>query len=650
MYKVYKAISKSIRSLSIDSIERANSGHPGLPLGCADIASVLFYKYLNLNPHDPKWINRDRFVLSAGHGSMLLYSLLHLSGFDLSLDDIKKFREIESKTPGHPEYGHTPGVEATTGPLGAGISNAVGMAISQEHIASLFNKPGFEIINNYTYILAGDGCLMEGISYEAASLAGHLGLGKLILLYDSNNITIEGSTNISTSEDILLRFNSMGWHTLEGDGHNYNEIEDLLSEAKNELEKPTIIKFNTIIGFGSPNNQGTSKIHGSPLGKEEIEKTKRELEIPSDSLFYIDPLAKEELNNKKNVWSKNYNNWNSTFEEWSKKYPELKNKWDDIFSYSYDLNTIRIEEMKKPIATRKSSGTILNALANSIPSLVGGSADLSPSTNTYLNKLGDFTKSNRSGRNIHFGIREHAMGGISNGIVLYGGLRAFNSTFLVFSDYLRPAIRLSALMKLPVIYVFTHDSIFLGKDGPTHQPVEQIESLRNIPDLTVIRPCDSEEVFIAWEMALKNIDGPTAIILSRQNLELIKKPEKWEDEYKKGGYVVYEETDATINILTTGSEVSMALKAVEKCKNKVRIISVSSRKLLDKNKKMTNLIYNNKYKTITLEAGITSGWEKYSTKNNGSLGINSFGYSGNGEDIANQKNFTIEELVRIIDE
>lgn len=644
----YKAISKSLRSISIDAIEKAKSGHPGLPMGCADIISVLFSKHINLNPHIPNWINRDRFVLSAGHGSMLLYSILHLSGFDISLDDIKKFRVIESKTPGHPEFAHTPGVESTTGPLGAGISNGIGMAIAQEHLASKFNTRDNKILDNYTYILAGDGCLMEGISYEAASLAGHLGLSKIILLYDSNNITIEGPINLSTSEDTLLRFRSMGWHTLEGDGHNYNEIDELIELAKLEISRPTIIKFNTIIGYGSPNRQGTSGIHGAPLGEDEIKLTRQKLEIPANSEFYIDHVAKDFFKEKQKFWLKKYNSWNINFDNWSRTNKDLRKVWDEIFSLSYDFNSIEFEELPASIATRKSSGIILNNICDSIHSIIGGSADLSPSTNTYLNNHGDFNKMNRSGRNIHFGIREHAMAGICNGIALYGGLRPYNSTFLVFSDYMRPAIRLSALMALPVIYVFTHDSVFLGKDGPTHQPVEQLESLRNIPGLTVIRPCDHQETKVAWEMALKNIDGPTAIILSRQNLTLVSKPSNWIDEYKNGGYIVYEEDNANVNILATGSEVNMALEILGKTKNKLRIISISSRKLFDKNQKFTDIINNNK--TITLEAGVTSGWEKYTRNNGYSLGIDRFGHSGSSGEVADILDFTTKVLIRLIDE
>lgn len=648
MNKKYNAISKSIRSLSMDAIQKANSGHPGLPLGCADIISVLFSKFINLNPHVPTWINRDRFVLSAGHGSMLLYSILHLSGFDLTLEDLQNFRSIESKTPGHPEYSHTPGVEATTGPLGAGISNGVGMAIAQEHLASRFNTKEYKIICNYTYILAGDGCLMEGISYEAAALAGHLGLSNIILLYDSNNITIEGSTDISTSEDILLRFKSMGWHTLEGNGHDYNEIEELIEQGQLERSKPTIIKFNTVIGYGSPNKKGTAGIHGSPLGEEEIKLARKELGIPVEEDFYTDPTAKEIFIQRQMEWIDGYKKWKKDFEKWEKKYPDLKKIWSEIFSMSYDFSSVNFDSLPNSIATRKSSGIILNNLAESIHSIIGGSADLSPSTNTYLNDQGDFNRSNRSGRNIHFGIREHAMGGISNGIALYGGLRPYNSTFLVFSDYMRPAIRLSALMKLPVIYIFTHDSVFLGKDGPTHQPIEQLESLRNIPGLTVIRPCDHQETKVAWEMALKNIDGPTAIILSRQNLTVVSKPKNWEEDYKNGGYVLYEEEDATVNILATGSEVNMALETIGKTKNKLRIFSISARRLFDKNQKLTDIIKDSK--TITIEAGVTNGWEKYTFYNGHSLGIDSFGYSGSENDIAEILNFTTKALIRLIDE
>lgn len=647
MNKYITAVSKSLRALSIDAITKAKSGHPGLPLGCADIGASLFLDFLNIYPKEPDWINRDRFIMSAGHGSMLLYSLLHLSGFNLSLDDLKKFRVIESKTPGHPEFKHTEGVEATTGPLGAGISNGVGMAISQEYFASIFNRGNYKIINNYTYILAGDGCLMEGISYEAAALAGHLGLGRIILIYDSNNITIEGCTELSTSEDILKRFESMGWHTLEGDGHDIGEINSLIKLGKKEKSRPTIIKFNTKIGYGVPGLEGTSKVHGTPLTKEEVEKTRENLGIPLDIDFYIDPMAIVAFKDRRVKWEDNYNSWLEDFQKWSLKYPALRKEYDNIFSYSYDFNSIDFGEIPDKLSTRKSSGKILNILSNYLPSIIGGSGDLSPSTNTYLNDKGDFSKDNKSGRNLHFGIREHAMGGIANGISLYGGLRPFTSTFLVFSDYMKPAIRLAALMGMPTIFIFTHDSFYLGKDGPTHQPIEQLESLRGIPNLQVIRPGDYEETIVAWEMALKRIDGPTAIILSRQDLNSFKKPQGWEMDYKNGGYFINYSPENYINLITTGSEINMALSL--KRPEELNIFSVSDIKLFYKKSKYSDNIIKNREYNLTLEAGINHGWRGLTSSEYDSMGVDSFGYSGESEDVARELNFTLKELISRIE-
>lgn len=649
--KEVEAVSQSIRALSADAIERSKSGHPGLPLGCADIGAVLFSKHLRLYPKKSSWINRDRFVLSAGHGSMLLYSLLHLSGFNITLDDLKDFRSIDSKTPGHPEYGHTDGIEGTTGPLGAGISYAVGMAISESYLSEKFNRPEYKIIDNYTYVLAGDGCLMEGISYEAASLAGHLELGKLILIYDSNNITIEGSTSISTSEDILKRFESFGWQTLEGDGHNLNEIDRLITKAKEEKKRPTIIKFNTVIGFGSPNLEGTSKIHGSPLGKDEIKRFRERLNIP-DIDFYINPLAINLFKNRSSEWKKNYNRWQTDFKSWAMENPKLNEEWNRHFSESYHFSNVDFPKFNigDNLPTRVTSGAVLNSLANFFPGLIGGSGDLTPSTNTALIDLKEFSKSNRLGRNIHFGIREHAMGGIINGINLYGGLRAFCSTFLVFSDYLRPALRLAALMKLNSIFIFTHDSVFLGKDGPTHQPVEHIESLRAIPNLLLLRPGDGEESVESWKIALNNKSGPTAIILSRQNLKVFKKEDiLWKENYKKGAYIVKDSICPEIVILATGSEVNLALEAVNRSDKEIRVISVTSRKnLIDMGKGFIESLIPENTRVITVEAGINSGWLGFVKNWEDAIGIDSFGYSGDSEDIANKLNFNINRILERI--
>ncbi|MBN2618332.1 MAG: transketolase [Spirochaetales bacterium] len=640
------AIARSVRSLSIDAIEKSNSGHPGLPLGSADIGATLFGNNLNINPEEPNWINRDRFILSAGHGSMLLYSLLHLSGFDISIDDLKNFRQLNSKTPGHPEYKHTPGVEATTGPLGQGVANAVGLAIAEQRLAETFNTKTNTIINNYTFALVGDGCLMEGISYEAASLAGHLGLGKLILLYDSNNITIEGSTDLAFTENVLDRFKALGWETLKGDGHNIKEIDTLIKKAKKETNKPTIIEFKTTIGKGSP-LENTSTIHGTPLGPENTQLTKKTLNIPLNSSFFTDPSAVEYFENKKKEWKENYNIWLNSFNSWAEENTELKLLWDKTFSTEYNFSRVNFPTNSK-ISTRKAFGMVLNSAAKDIPALFGGSADLSPSTNTDLKGMDNFSQNNRLGRNINFGIREHAMGGIMNGLSLYGGIIPFGSTFLVFSDYIKPSIRLSALMQTKTLYIFTHDSFYVGEDGPTHQPIEQIEALRGIPNLRVIRPADGDECNTAMEMALE-YNGPTAIILSRQDLNTFEKPENFSKNYKRGGYCANNIPDPEITLLATGSEVNKALEVCKSSHKKIRVISISDRELFKKQDTefVKNLIAPNTT-VYTLEAGINYGWSSLSSSPNNAIGINKFGYSGKATEVEKELKFNTEDIVKLI--
>lgn len=647
--KEIEAIAQTIRALTIDSIQKSNSGHPGLPMGCAEIGAVLFGNVIKVNPDNSNWINRDRFVLSAGHGSMLLYSLLHISGYNLGIDDIKEFRKIGSKTPGHPEYGHTDGVEATTGPLGAGFSNAVGMAIAESMLADKFNTPEHKVIDHFTYVLAGDGCLMEGVSYEAASLAGHLGLGKLILLYDSNSITIEGSTSLSTSENVIERFKSFGWHTETGDGNNIEEILNLISKAKHERNKPTIIELKTTIGYGSPNKSGTSGIHGAPLGPDEIKLTRINLGIP-DQDFYINQIAIDYFKVKKIKWNDNYNNWLENFKSWSKKNTDLKKEWDHFFSSEYKFDDIQFPKYKvtQKIPTRKTGGEVLNSIAEAFSFIIGGSADLSPSTNTRLVDMGDYSFEDNSGRNIHFGIREHAMGGITNGIQLYGGFRPFCSTFLVFSDYMKPALRLAALMGIGSIFVFTHDSIFVGEDGPTHQPVEQLESLRGIPNLSVLRPADGDETIEAWKFALKNTNSPTAIILSRQPLEVFEKRySNWQRDYEAGAYIVKDSVSKPdIVILATGSEVNMALEVAQRSDKNIRIVSISSRKRFTKlPPTQREKIVPGGTRIITLEAGITYGWEGLATTREDAIGINEFGFSGNADDVAQKLDFNVQMVL-----
>ncbi|RLD32277.1 MAG: transketolase, partial [Bacteroidetes bacterium] len=534
-----KAAALSIRSLSMDQVQAANSGHPGLPMGCAELGAVLYGDVLKHNPKVPKWIDRDRFVLSAGHGSAFIYSLLHLSGYNLPIGELKRFRQMGSLTPGHPELNHTEGVETTTGPLGAGFSNAVGMAVAETFLADKFNTKDASVIDHFTYSLAGDGCMMEGLTSESASLAGHLGLGKLIVFYDSNKITIEGSTELAFTENVKMRYQAYNWQTLEGDMHNPEEIENLINQAKMETAKPTLIILNSIIGKGSPNREGTAGIHGAPLGEEEIALTRKNIGIPVEESFYIHPDAVKFFNEKKDTAVGEYTKWTDMFSNWSKNNPDLRKEWDLFFTDGIDLSGVEWPEFKvgDSAATRKISGAAIKALSNSVPNIIGGSADLAPSNNTAMDH-GDYSITNRGGRTLHFGVREHAMGGIANGITLHGGLRTFCATFMVFADYMRPTIRLAALMNLPSIFIFTHDSVFVGEDGPTHQPVEHLASLRIIPNTTVLRPADAEETVESWKMAVENITGPTVLALTRQNLTVFAKDDSdWKSTIRKGAYI-----------------------------------------------------------------------------------------------------------------
>lgn len=647
--KNIKEVAKSVRALSMDAIQAANSGHPGLPLGCADLGAILFTDILKHNPDYPNWINRDRFILSAGHGSMLLYSLLHLCGYELSLDEIKKFRQLGSKTPGHPEYGHTVGVETTTGPLGAGFSNAVGMAIAESHLAEKFNTDEFDIIDNFTYALAGDGCLMEGISAEAASMAGHLGLGKLIVFYDSNRITIEGSTDVAFTENVETRFKAYGWQILEGSAYNLDEIETLVNIAKADKTRPTLITLNSIIGYGSPNKQGTHDVHGAPLGKDEIIETRKVLGIPEDEEFYISPAVKPYIESKKHDWDIEKKNWDITFAKWAEANPGLKKQWDEFFT-ELDLNEVVFPEYNigDKEATRNSSGKCINAIADALPNFIGGSADLAPSNKTNMKNKGDYDKLNRAGRNMHFGVREHAMGGVANGMLLYGGLKTFAATFLVFCDYMRPAIRLAALMKIPQIYVFTHDSIFVGEDGPTHQPIEHAESLRIIPNLNVLRPGDGEETVEAWKMALESKSTPTALLFSRQNLNVYSKEDSdWKGNFRKGAYLVKASEEPELVILASGSEVSLVDEAVKLADRKIQLISVSSRELFQDNIAEFSHLMPEYAKVIAVEAGVTSGWRGLADE---VIGIDRFGECGPGSQVADFFGLTAQKLAEKLNE
>ncbi len=643
----------SVRALSMDAVQKAESGHPGLPMGCAEFGSLMYGEILRHTPKDPSWINRDRFVLSAGHGSMLLYSLLHLSGYKVTKDDIASFRQVGSKTPGHPEYGLTEGIETTTGPLGAGFSNAVGMAIAEEMLAERFNTSEHRIIDHYTYTLAGDGCMMEGISSEAASLAGHLGLGKLIAVYDSNKISIEGSTDLAFSEDVAARYRAYGWQTLSGDAYDFAQMADLISQAKEEKDKPTLIILSSLIGKGSPNKAGTHGVHGAALGEDEVEASRKELGIPEDEEFYIDPDALEYFKERAKSWNEEYDRWRGEFEQWSRNNPELKELWDRFFSDEVPVDSdLPVFSVGDKEATRKVGGAVMQKLAEAVPNLVGGSADLAPSNNTALKEYNDFSKEDRSGRNLHFGVREHAMGGIANGMALHGGLRVFAATFLVFSDYMRPALRLASLMGLPVTFVFTHDSIYIGEDGPTHQPVEQLAGLRSIPGMQVLRPADPQEAVEAWKMAMENPDGPTSLVFTRQKLSVFEKADTgWRKTIRKGAYVAVD-TEGTpdVVILASGSEVSMAIEAADKSAKKVRVVSVLDKRGLDcMDPKEKSALLPEESRVIVTEAGINGDWGLYVDRAEDLFTINRFGESGPGNDVAAHLGFTAEVLAKLCD-
>lgn len=647
-------IANVVRGLTADAVQKANSGHPGAPLGLADIGTVLYFDFLRHNPANANWANRDRFVLSGGHGSMLLYSLLHLSGYQLSLDDLKEFRQLGSATPGHPEYGDTDGVETTTGPLGQGVANAVGMAIGEKLAATHFNKPGLEIVNHHTYVLAGDGDLMEGISAEASSLAGHLGLGKLILIYDSNQITIEGSTDLAFSESVKGRYEAYGWQVLEVDGHNIAEFQKTLVQAQQNQTQPTLIIAHTQIAKGAPTKVGTAASHGAPLGADEVTGLKTALGLPVDQDFYVP----DDLKNLPDLMTQKGQGleaeWNQLFEQWTKENPQLAAEWNTWLDGTLpNLDEIlTLFEPGSDMATRAASGQALNAIARLVPNLVGGSADLAPSNNSFLHGEGVVSAQDFSGRNFSFGVREHAMAGLLNGLALYGHYRVFGATFLVFSDYMRPSIRLAALMKLPVIYIFTHDSAYVGEDGPTHQPIEQTESLRIIPNLHVYRPADAEETAWSWVEAMKRKNGPSALILTRQNLPMLEKPKKW--DFSKGGYVVRTEgEELAIVLVASGSEVSLAINVAEKMEKKgfgVRVVSIPCREIyLSQDPMYRAKVIPTNVPTLAIELGVGTGWHAI---NPGGFvdvyDLNRFGASGPGAKVAEHLGFTVEAVEKRI--
>lgn len=636
--------------LCADTVQKAKSGHPGMPIGTADIASVLWSDFLSFNPEDPKWINRDRFVLSAGHGSTLLYSLLHLFGYDVTMEDLKSFRQWGSRTAGHPEYGHLPGIECTTGPLGQGVAMAAGMALAEKMAAERFNTPDCAIIDHNVYAIAGDGCLMEGVSAEASSLAGHLGLDNLILLYDSNRITIEGGTDLAFTEDVGKRYESYGWKVYRADGHNVDEIRSTLREAAEFKGAPKIVIFSTHIAFGSPNKQDKSSSHGSPLGEDEIRAMKKAFGLPEDETFHVPEDVRKFCAERVAEKKRAYGEWMERFGLWRSKHPEKAAELDAFMDKKIPENLPErlLEAVSaKPEATRVSSGAIIQKAAEALPFMTGGSADLEPSVKCHIKAETSVQAGKFGGRNLHFGIREHGMGGIMNGMALYGMFVPYGATFLVFSDYMRGAIRLSALMGVQSIYVFTHDSIFLGEDGPTHQPVEHIGSLRTIPGLTVIRPADALETAGAWLHALSKKNGPTALILSRQNVPQLHENPTTKDleETERGGYVIRREKGkADCVIAASGSEVSLACDARElllKDGIDARVVSVPCLGLFEEQpEEYRKATIPEGIPVVAVEASLTRDWDRYTAKGGMVIGMSSFGSSAPAGVLAEKFGFT----------
>lgn len=662
----------TIRFLAADAIEKAKSGHPGMPLGAAAAAYALWTKHLKHNPKNLHWPDRDRFVLSAGHASMLLYALLHLTGYELTLDDIKNFRQWGSRTPGHPEYKHVPGVEVTTGPLGQGLANAVGMAIAEVHLAARFNREENRIVDHFTYVMASDGDMMEGVVAEACALAGHLRLGKLIVVYDDNKVTLAGSAGLSFTENIELRFKSYGWQVIKvADGNDTVAIDKAIKKAKRETEKPSLIRVSTTIGFGSPCKQGSCDAHGSPLGTDELQKTKEALCWDTNETFHIRDDVRKYFRKALTRGKKQEKMWQENLTAYRQKHQDLAAEFDRITQGTMPENWEEVlgefAADTKGMATRKASETLMQTLAAKVPELVGGSADLNPSTFTWLKKMGDFQSPAFSpeglhgmvggpwgfeGRNIHYGVREHAMGSISVGMALHGGVIPYTATFLTFADYMRPPMRLAALMGLRVIFVFTHDSIGVGEDGPTHQPIEQVMNLRQVPNMTVLRPADANETLEAWRLAITNTKGPTTLIFSRQNLPVLDRslcaPASGT---RQGGYILWEaSSDPEIIFIATGSEVSMTLAAAQKLaqdKIKVRVVSLPSWEIFDKQPRdyREKVLPPRVTARIAVEAGITLGWEHYLGLDGKLIGMETFGASAPGPVLYEKFGFTVENIV-----
>lgn len=647
----------TIRTLSMDAVEAARSGHPGMPMGMADAAYVLWSKFLNHNPANPAWFNRDRFILSAGHGSMLLYSLLHLTGYDLSLDELKNFRQLDSITPGHPEYGMTPGVETTTGPLGQGFSTGVGMAMAEAHLAARFNRYSEGLVNHYTYAIVSDGDLMEGITHEAASLAGHLELGKLIYLYDSNNISIDGSTDLAFTEDAGKRFNAYGWHVLHIDGHDRAAVESAIREAQNESSKPSLIICKTTIGFGSPNKQGSADSHGAPLGAEEIRLTKMKLGWDPDKQFHIPGEVHQHFGKATEHGKELEDKWNKKLAQFKSLHREEAQLFERCLSRSLPADWKDIlpefEPDEKGLATRASSGKVINAIARHVPQLLGGSADLTGSNKTDLAGEGIFQSGSYEGRNIHYGVREHAMGAALNGLSLHGGVIPYGGTFLIFSDYCRPAIRIASLSKIPSIFIFTHDSIGLGEDGPTHQPVEHLASLRLIPNTLVLRPADANETARAWKIALEYTGGPVIMALTRQALPTYERADYAPASMtEKGAYTLLDAENGKpdLILMASGSEVELAMKAAVSLGEQgvaVRVVSMPSWELFGRQTKdyRDDVLPPDVKARISVEAGVTFGWERWIGEHGVAIGIDRFGKSAPYSEVYKSLGITTERII-----
>jgi transketolase len=647
----------TVRILAADAVERAKSGHPGTPMGLAPVGHVLWTECMNYNPQNPGWANRDRFILSAGHACMLQYSLLYLTGYHVTLDDIKNFRQLHSKTAGHPEYGLLPGIEVTTGPLGQGFANGVGFGIAQKYIAARYNKPGFDIFDYKIYVICSDGDLMEGITAEAASLAGHLQLGNLIYLYDDNHITIEGNTDLTFDEDVAKRFEAYGWHVqVVADGNDINAISKALHNAQHETARPSLIKVRTHIGYGSPNKMDTASAHGAALGEAEVKLVKENLGFDPDKYFDVPDDVLNYYRKAGQKGTKKEGEWNNLYKTYRNKYSQLANEYELLSrgqlpeGWREKLPVFNPSDGK--IATRKASGKVLNAIADHLPTLIGGSADLAPSTDTTLDKYKSFSAEHRDGRTFHFGIREHAMGAVLNGIALSGCIIPYGATFLIFSDYMRPSIRLAAIMKVHTIFIYTHDSIGLGEDGTTHQPVEQLIGLRSVPGLTVIRPADANETAHAWRVALEHQGGPVALILTRQGVPVIdqkKYAKAWELE--KGAYILSEsERTPQIILIGTGSEVQLLLAAQTELKSQnvaARVVSMPSWELFDKQDEAykQKVLPKKLRKRLAVEAGSTLGWGKYVTDEGDIIGIDHFGESAPGEEVMQEYGFTVANVV-----